>query len=248
MSLCPALSGSGCGLHRKSRIIKLVRRTPTRTRKEGIARTVDTVDGRSVGIGIGLPTTFGGSGNARATETAFPPTEMRWRAVDGHGHDGLKLGPQQEPRQWCCTLDMPWRPLHFLVNRNHANRFALLALLWPTRPTTQRQRQRERWIVRWCGVELPTCQPDSSSSGIIGLPQCLDYSHYLIRFESSHGRRPTGGQVQNGATARMVEVWLPVPTNCRQRVKREKASAKSCGNYIGHSARLAAWLAKWICY
>lgn len=162
--------------------------------------------------------------------------------------DGLKLGPQQEPRQWCCTLDMPWRPLHFLVNRNHANRFALLALLWPTRPTTQRQRQSERWIVRWCGVELPTCQPDSSSSGFIGLPQCLDYSHYLIRFESSHGRRPTGGQVQNGATARMVEVWLPVPTNCRQRVKREEASAKSCGNYIGHSARLAAWLAKWICY
>lgn len=51
--------------------------TYTRTRKEGIARTVDTVDGRSVGIGIGLPTTFGGSGNARATETAFPPTEMR---------------------------------------------------------------------------------------------------------------------------------------------------------------------------
>lgn len=49
----------------------------TPTRKEGIARTVDTVDGRSVGIGIGLPTTFGGSGNARATETAFPPTEMR---------------------------------------------------------------------------------------------------------------------------------------------------------------------------
>lgn len=45
--------------------------------KEGIARTVDTVDGRSVGIGIGLPTTFGGSGIARATETAFPPTEMR---------------------------------------------------------------------------------------------------------------------------------------------------------------------------
>lgn len=45
----------------------------------------------------------------------------------------------------------------------------------------RQRRDRERWIVRWCGVELPTCQPDSSSSGIIGLPQCLDYDHYIIR-------------------------------------------------------------------
>lgn len=60
----------------------------------------------------------------------------------------LKLGPQQEPCQWYCTLDMPWRPLHFLVNRNHANRFALLALLWPTRPTTQRQREVNSALMR----------------------------------------------------------------------------------------------------
>lgn len=171
----------------------------------------------------------------------------------------------------CRARSRPWTGWSWGRSRSHANGVALWTcrgdhftfLLTETTQTAShylrfcgqharqrrdRDRERERWIVRWCGVELPTCQPDSSSSGIIGLPQCLDYSHYLIRFESSHGRRPTGGQVQNGATARMVEVWLPVPTNCRQRVKREEASAKSCGNYIGHSARLAAWLAKWICY
>lgn len=39
MSLCPALSGSGCGLHRKSRIIKLARCTPTHTHTQRRHRT-----------------------------------------------------------------------------------------------------------------------------------------------------------------------------------------------------------------
>jgi len=47
-------------------------------------------------------------------------------------------------------------------------------------------------------------------------------------------RQSVVGQVQNGATEQTVEVWLPLPLNYRQ----QAASAKSCGNYIGHSAGL----------